>query len=116
MHCISHTIPPNQEFSSESLVSKLRLIVCDVAKPVCLCVMKKRCINLRVTLFKDKRADQTCTASLIIILRLELSKGGKQLTWSIHISRRSTQPPHIAKPVDFDALKQGYVEQCNQVH
>lgn len=93
----------------------MRLIVCDVTIPVCLYVMKMRCINLRVTLPKDKRADQTCTASLIIILRLKLCKGCKQLT-PFTLERHLLNLAHTAKPVDSNALKQGYVELCNQVH
>lgn len=101
--------------SSESRVSKFRLMVCDVAIPVYLCVMKLRCINLTVTLSKDKRADQACTASLIIILRLKLRKGCKQLTRPIHISRRSTQPHPYRKACRFQCLETrpcGAVQSC----
>lgn len=98
-----HHITPYS--SSESWVSKLRLIVCNVELPVCLCVIKMRCINLTVTLSKDMRAHQTCTASLIIILRWELRKGCKQLSRSIHISRRSTQPYPYRKACQFRCLE-----------
>lgn len=76
-------------FSSESRASKLRLIECDAAISALLCVMKMKSINLTVTLSKDERADQSCAASLIIVLRLS-SQGLQQLSWSIRISRRST--------------------------
>lgn len=113
MHHINYTILSNQMSSSASRASKLRLIVCDAAIPVCLCVMTMRCINLTVTLFKDKRADQTCTASLIIILRLKLCK---QLTGSIHISRRSSQPHPYRKACRFQCPETRAVwELCNQL-
>lgn len=112
MHLINYPILCNQMSSSESWVSKLRLIVCDVTIPVWLCVMKMRCINLTVTLFKDKRADQSCTASLIIILRLQLCEGCKQLTRSVHIRRRSTQPRPYRKACQFQCLETSGTWSC----
>lgn len=94
---------------------QLRWTVSYVAIPVCLCVMKTRCINLRVTLPKDKGADPTCTASLIIILRWGLWKGCSKLTWSIHISGRSTQPNPFREVCRFRCLETrrcGAVQSC----
>lgn len=68
---------------------KLRLIVYDVALPVCWWAGS---INITITLYKDESADPACTASPRIALWSELSSY-KQLSRFIHLRRRFTQPP-----------------------
>lgn len=92
IHCkYKRHILINHMSALEFWASRLRLIP-FVLQYWCLIfwVMKMRHINLTVTLPKDKQAHQTCTASLIIILLLQLS--GAAHDWSTPFTLAAVLP------------------------